>query len=404
MRPLGSDLSGAPVLEKLARSADTFDVPVTLKKPLWLDAPGSCVYRHIHSGVTMKQGILCSLLIFSAYNAFGQGTVIFNNRVSGTVVSHVWWGCPQIRGNWTNDFPAGTTSYNGFKLIGTVGGLSASSTFAQLLGAPGSNMPESSLVPGAGVTTFRTGGAAGNVAPTTATFSDIPADAPVATFQMVAWDNSSGLYPTWTAATTAWVAGLIGVGKSDIFVLTNIGGGTNPAPFLTNLTSFTLGYLDCPPHIADQPASRAAVVGGQAAFGIRAYTWTGYTNYQWYFNNSPLAGATNSTLLLSNLQLSNFGPYFAVVDEVLYAPSLATSSVANLTIAMSPSLTNFSVGSNAKFSFRTEAGPNYVVEYKSELMDPGWIQLSTNPGTGGVIDVSDSALGVASRFYRVRLY
>jgi hypothetical protein len=354
----------------------------------------------------MKRAFFSVALACTVVQSFGQGTVVFNNRVSGTVLTHVWWGCPQIRGNWTNDSPVGTTSYNGFKLIGTAGGPSASTTFAQLLGAPGSDIPESSLVPSSsGPTTFRTGAASGNVAGTTATFSNIPADAPVATFQMVAWDNSSGLYPTWTQASIAWIQGNIGVGRSEPFVLTHIGGGTNPPPNMTNCTSFTLGVMECPPSIQQQPASQAAVPGGSAAFKVRVYTAYGITNYQWYFNNSPLARATNSTLLLNDLQSSNFGAYYVTVyggGDAFIGPS--TSMVANLTLALSPSLTNFSLGSNAKFSFRTEVGPNYVVEYKTALTDPGWIQLSTNPGTGGAIDVSDSTIGVASRFYRVRLY
>jgi hypothetical protein len=223
---------------------------------------------------------------------------------------------------------------------------------------------------------------------------------------MVAWDNTSGLYPTWQQARPARDAGLIGAGMSDPFVLTHIGGGTNPAPFMTNLTSFTWGYWECPPHITEQPASGAAVVGGQAAFSIQVLTWTGQTNYQWYFNNSPLAGATNSILPLNNLQLSNFGPYFVVVDEVIDSGpwDYVTSSVANLTLAVNPSLTNFSVGSNVKFSFHTEAGPNYVVEYKTALADPVWVQMSTNAGTGGVVNVTDPVVGIASRFYRVRLF
>jgi hypothetical protein len=352
----------------------------------------------------MKQRILCSLLIFSACHAFSQGTVIFNNRVTGTVVTHVWYGCPQIRGNWTNDFPAGTTSYNGFALVGTTGGPSASTTFAQLLGAPGSNMPEYSLVPSStSPTTFRTGGAAGNIVAQTVTFSNIAADEPVATFQMVVWDNSSGLYPTWTQASVAWQAGLIGAGKSDTFVLTQIGGGTNLTPFMTNLTSFAWGVLECPPAIQQQPANQAAVPGGNATFSVQVLSWNNHPNYQWYFNDSPVGGATNSTLLLSNVQPSNFGPYYVTVNDGIPFNS-RTSIVATLTLALSPSLSNLSVASNAKFSFRTEVGPNYVVEYKSALTDPAWVQLSTNAGTGGVVDVSDSAAGIASRFYRVRLF
>lgn len=352
----------------------------------------------------MKRAFFSVVLACTAVQSFGQGTVVFNNRVSGAVITHVWYGCPQIRGNWTNDFPAGTTSYSGFVLTGALGGPSASMTFAQLLGAPGSNAAESSLVPSiSGPTTFRTGGAAGTIVAQVATFSNIPADAPVATFRMVVWDNSSGLYPTWTQASIAMNQGLIGAGRSDLFVQTNIGGGTNSAPFLTNLTSFAWGVLECPPIIQQQPANQAAVPGGNAMFSIQVLSWNSHPNYQWYFDNSSLGAATNSSLLLSNVQLSNFGPYYVTVNDGIPWNS-RTSVVANLTLAQSPSLTNFSLGSNAKFSFHTEVGPNYVVEYKTSLTDPAWIQLSTNPGTGGTVDVTDPAVGIASRFYRVRLF
>jgi hypothetical protein len=221
---------------------------------------------------------------------------------------------------------------------------------------------------------------------------------------MVAWDNSSGLYPTWYQASVAWVQGVCAAGKSEPFVLTQIGGGTNPPPSLTSLTSFSLGNLECPPAIRQQPANQAAVPGGNATFSVQVLSWNGHARYQWYFNNLQLGGATDSTLLLSNVQPSNFGPYYVTVDDGTAFSSMNTSIVATLTLALSPSLTNFSLGSNAKFSFRTEAGPNYVVEYKSALTDPAWVQISTNAGTGGIVDVTDPAVGIASRFYRVRLY
>jgi hypothetical protein len=138
------------------------------------------------------------------------------------------------------------------------------------------------------------------------------------------------------------------------------------------------------------------------------------TIYQWYHNNAPVGRSTNEawvitnaqSLVITNVQPSDFGPYFVTVDTpyIGYPWYSKTSTVANITLAQSPSLTNFSVGSNSKFSFRTEAGPDYIVEYKANLTDPAWIQLSTNPGTGEIIQVTDPAVGIASRFYRVRLF
>jgi hypothetical protein len=173
-------------------------------------------------------------------NVFGQATVIFNNRITGTLVTHVYSFPDEfgggLRGNGPGDTPTGTTTYGaGYTLIGTVGGLSASTTFAQLLGAPGFNQPESSLLPAQGVTSFRTGAAAGTIAGITATFNNIPPNAPAATLEMVAWDNSSGLYPTWAQASIAWVNGLTMAGRSGTWNQDNMGDALS-APNMINST------------------------------------------------------------------------------------------------------------------------------------------------------------------------
>jgi PEP-CTERM motif len=189
----------------------------------------------------MKKLILAALSTLCAASVLAQGIVIFNNRVTGTIETHVYvGGSTQIQGNGATDTPVGSLPWgSGYTLIGTVGGLSASTTFASLLGAPGFNAPESSLLPasGGGVTTFRTGVASGQIAGTTATFNNILPDSAQATLEMVAWDNSSGLYPTWAQASVAWRAGLIKAGMSGTW---NSPVGSNlSAPNLINPTDPT---------------------------------------------------------------------------------------------------------------------------------------------------------------------
>jgi hypothetical protein len=159
----------------------------------------------------MKKLILAAIALASGASVFAQGTVTFNNRVANVATSPVY-GSPGV-------------------LVGTVGGLAGSTTFAQLLGSPGSNAAEPSLLPSTSPpTTFRTGAAAGIVVPNTATFGNILPDAPVGSFEMVVWDNSTGLYPTWTQASVAFASGLIIAGRSAEFTLTSIGGFFNPPP------------------------------------------------------------------------------------------------------------------------------------------------------------------------------
>jgi hypothetical protein len=80
---------------------------------------------------------------------------------------------------------------------------------------------------------------------------------------MVALDNTSGLYPTWTQANAAWKNGLIAAGEGGIFNLGPIGGLTTPAPNLTGLQSFNIYSTTIP-----EPATFALLGLGGAAMLI----------------------------------------------------------------------------------------------------------------------------------------
>jgi hypothetical protein len=207
----------------------------------------------------MKPLILAAFTLTLAASGFAQGTVTFNNRVVGSIVTHVYApmagnAAVSMIGNGTADTPPGTVDWSGFTPIGangTGGQFGGATTIAQLLAAPGVNQPYSSLVPQAtGLATFRTGVAAGFInGGITVTLSNVLPDAPGATFEMVAWDNSSGLYPTWTQASVGVRAGLIAFGTTGTFNVGPIGGTTTP-PNLTGLRSFNLYLIPEPSMLA----------------------------------------------------------------------------------------------------------------------------------------------------------
>jgi hypothetical protein len=213
--------------------------------------------------------LLVLALTVPVRQAGGQGVVIFNNRIAGGagvgLTLHIWGPSTNnpalaLIGLGSNDSPSGTTPFgsaSSMALIGAGGSggqYGYATTLAQLIGAVGSNQPESALVPVGQTTTFRSGIALGDVAIINDTLSAvppystiIPVDAPAATFEIVAWDNSSGLYSTWAQASAAWQQGLIAAGHSAPFTVTSIGGGTNPPVNLNNnqgssngMTSFNL--------------------------------------------------------------------------------------------------------------------------------------------------------------------
>jgi len=226
----------------------------------------------------MKKLILAAITLTSAASVFAQGTVSFNLRQSGT--SHVYAPLSSsdssvIIGQSANDgsVTPGTTDYSTRALIGangTGGQYGAATTLAQILGGPVGSA-ESSLLPSLSApTSFRTGTAAGGNAPVFATFSSVAPDAASATFEVVAWDNSSGLYPTWAQASVAWNNRVIAAGKSGLFNINQIGGSVNTPPPLfpfggnttPQMQSFSL-YFNVP-----EPTTAALAGLGAAALLI----------------------------------------------------------------------------------------------------------------------------------------
>jgi hypothetical protein len=220
----------------------------------------------------VKKLILAIITIACAARGFAQGTVAFNNAVPGTISTRVF-GPSSVAatlsyvGNRPNDTPPGSMTFPNCLLIGTVGGMTAGTTMAQLFGAPGYNIPESSLQAASGITTFRTVGGGGTVAPIIATFNNIPDAAPAATIEMVAWDNSSGLYPTYAQAYVGWEASLVAVGWSGTWNQDHLGGASQAAPNMINSAdpaqyarSFNLYYYVPEPTAATLAALGAALL------------------------------------------------------------------------------------------------------------------------------------------------
>jgi hypothetical protein len=158
----------------------------------------------------MKKLIIALAATVVAASVFAQGTVVFNNRVTGVVVANI---------------------YN----IDGVTGLAGTGYTAELWAAPGADAAVDSLVAATPQTTFRTGAAAGFITATTAVLTGVPKDAPVATLQLRAWDNMGGTVTTWADA-----SGKVPSGMSALFNVNAIGGDLNPSANLVGLTSFSL--------------------------------------------------------------------------------------------------------------------------------------------------------------------
>ena len=274
---------------------------------------------------------LCSTLSFVHLQfGWGQGTVWFNNSAFGLRAPvygpETCDDCVYKTGNTSAGTPAGIQFYTGSLLIG-------SGFRAQLLGAPGSNQPSYMLQAAMPTTTFRTGTAAGLVAAATATFGNVPADAPVATVQLVAWDNTSGLYPNWSTAYNAWLSGSIAAGGSEPINVYNIGGSNNVPPVLADLRSFNF-YYTCvpknPTYISSQPTNQTVLAGDPATFSVSV---SGTQSFQWRLNGAVIDSATNSSYTLAAAQPGDAGNYSVLVTNTC---QLVLSTNATLTVLTSP--------------------------------------------------------------------
>ena len=97
---------------------------------------------------------------------------------------------------------------------------------------------------------------------------------------------------------------------------------------VTNSATLT---VTVPPIIIQQPVNVTTNVGGMAAFSVTVSNISTLPlSYQWWFNTTNiLAGATNASLTLTNVQMTNAGIYSVVVTNVAGS---VTSSNALLTV------------------------------------------------------------------------
>jgi hypothetical protein len=148
-----------------------------------------------------------------------------------------------------------------------------------------------------------------------------------------------------------------------------------------------------PPRILAQPQNQVALAGSPAAFSVTTQWATGL---QWLLFGTNIIGATNTTLVLTNVTPLDAGLYSVLVSNSIYS---ATSSVASLTVYTTPAATlSAPVISTNGFQLTVTGVPGfqYAVETSTNLTD--WLPLLTNivPFDFGDPD----AVNHTQRFYR----
>ncbi len=150
------------------------------------------------------------------------------------------------------------------------------------------------------------------------------------------------------------------------------------------------------PSILLQPASQMAAAGTTVSFRSSA---TGSTplSYQWYFNgNNQLAGATNQTLVLTNLTENQIGQYTFVVSNylgVVQSQPASLNVIPALGIRLVPTLELYGgIGFRYNVQFINQVAPT----------NSPWTTLATVTLTNSPQLFPDySAAGQPARIYRI---
>ena len=133
-------------------------------------------------------------------------------------------------------------------------------------------------------------------------------------------------------------------------------------------TDFTPGQ---PPSIAAQPQSQTIVAYQEAAFSLTALG-AEPLYVQWLFNGEPIAGGTNATLLLTNVQPAQAGFYYAVVYNSAGSVTSARAQLTTLLPALilrQPQNISTNAGRTVTFSVQAIGAGTLRYQWRFEGVD-----------------------------------
>ena len=134
------------------------------------------------------------------------------------------------------------------------------------------------------------------------------------------------------------------------------------------------------PIISQQPVNTLAAEGGAATFNATA-SGTAPLRYQWKFNNTPISGATNTSLMLFNLTTNSAGQYSLTVTNV---SGSATSAPATLTVIQpnasgTLTLVHYNVKGNFTTNWSTNSPQVQAIARQLRHLNPDIIMLNEIP-------------------------
>ena len=171
---------------------------------------------------------------------------------------------------------------------------------------------------------------------------------------------------------------------------------------LTSLSvpvQFTITNLDGSPFITLQPLPQLALVGDSVSFGAAALGAEPLA-YQWRVNNSAIAGATNATLALTNVQLADTASYSIRVSN--FAGTVASRPAPLRVKTVEFGELRLTSAGHFQLEIVGVPGRSYAIEASTNLSN--WTPLTTLTNVAASTLFHDpEAVLHPRRFYRVLL-
>ena len=229
--------------------------------------------------------------------------------------------------------------------------------------------------------------------------------------------DNSGVSAVWlqvnggayvaASGTTAWSgSALLVPGSNSIQALAfDLEGNVSTAAVVTCYYSYQQA-----PQILVPPTNQITVPGGTLQFSVQA-AGASPLSFQWMKNGFVLAGATNSTLVLTGVQTNDNGAAFTVRVSNLYGTNVSAAALLTVVnrwlqiVETNLTLTNYVVGSNLVVTvpIRLNAQGNESAARFSLLYDPRVLtltQITNGPAASKVTllysNLAGGVLGLAA--------
>jgi len=345
---------------------------------------------------SLGRALLFACLAFSTTAAYGQGEILFNNRLLPSFFAPIYGPQPDapnliLHGNAITN--GGALTYSGPLLLGS------GYTAALYYGPEGATDPDSLILLATAPFRSQSSLAGTILAPAPAVTVPGYSAGGLATFEVRAWDNKGGTLTTWAQVLADPTAA-----RGSSGLLTALVKALPDAPgLLTGLQSFCIHLPTGAAEITSQPHDAIVPPGGSTNFSVTVIS-AATLSYQWMFNGAPISSATAATLTITNANYTQAGNYHVVVttDSSLSLTSHVARLIVQPSIAAIDKLNIEEWGVDA-VRMTCDSTPNRTVHVEaSTLTESSWIEVGSFSSPvirGYFFDVFSTNL---SRIYRLR--